>query len=94
MSDPQMAQWQQRFDAANAAVSAARTPQQKAAAYQRLREVQTARPNGPGKTAQGGRLRGQTAQPAQGSTTPSSGGLLGGVMSHIRNAMASSNKKQ
>lgn len=90
-----MAQWQQRFDAANAAVSQARTPEQKAAAYQRLREVQTARPNGPGKTAQGGRLR-QGTQPAQPQAKPtqSSGGLLGGVMSHIRNAMSSSNNKK
>lgn len=92
MSDPQMAQWQQRFDAANAAVASARTPQEKAVAYQRLREVQTARPNGPGKTQ--GRLRGQSAQPAPAKPAQSSGGLLGGVMSHIRNAMASSNKKQ
>lgn len=89
MSDPQMAQWQQRFDAANAAAQSARTPQAKAAAYERLRQVQAVKPTGPGVVK--GRLRG--AGPMSDAERPaqSSGGILGGVMSHIRNAMASGN---
>jgi len=86
-TDPQMAQWQQRFDAANAAAASAKTPQQKSAAYERLRQVQAVKPTGPAPVK--GRLsNGQANQPAK-----PSGGMLGGVMSHIRNAMASGNKK-
>lgn len=94
MSDPQMAQWQQRFDAASAAAQSARTPQAKAAAYERLRQIQSVKPTGPGVVK--GRLRsGQDSQTPQAApASKPSGGILGGVMSHIRNAMSSSNQKK
>lgn len=86
-----MAQWQQRFDAANAATQQASTPQQKAAAYERLRQIQAVKPTGPGIVK--GRLNSGSTNTQASQSAPTGGGMLGGIMSHIRNAMASGNKK-
>lgn len=90
---PAMPQWQQRFDAASAAVRAAeqsKDPQRVRAAYEQLRQVQSVRPIGPSPVLKrpGAKPSQQTRPPAN----PASGGVPG-VFNYIRDALSGANSR-